>query len=99
MITPSGGAGARRSHADTLREDSMSTTRSSAPEARETPETPDPTVHDPRQRRAILAGVCVALMAVIASPGLSSHGPSPGEARPVDDAHTRREFVGSVARP
>ncbi|WP_431914488.1 MFS transporter [Nonomuraea jabiensis] len=29
--------------------------------------TPDPTIHDPRQRRTILAGVCVALMAVIAS--------------------------------
>lgn len=28
---------------------------------------PDPTVQDPRQRRTILVGVCVALMAVIAS--------------------------------
>jgi len=27
----------------------------------------DPTIHDPRQRRAILVGVCLALMAVIAS--------------------------------
>lgn len=29
--------------------------------------TADPTIHDPRQRRGILLGVCVALMAVIAS--------------------------------
>ncbi|MET7332181.1 MFS transporter [Nonomuraea sp. NPDC005650] len=29
--------------------------------------TPDPTIQDPRQRRTILVGVCVALMAVIAS--------------------------------
>ncbi|MCA2226185.1 MFS transporter [Nonomuraea aurantiaca] len=28
---------------------------------------PDPTIQDPRQRRTILAGVCIALMAVIAS--------------------------------
>ncbi|POX39086.1 MFS transporter, partial [Streptomyces sp. Ru72] len=27
----------------------------------------DPTIHDPRQRRTILIGVCIALMAVIAS--------------------------------
>jgi EmrB/QacA subfamily drug resistance transporter len=31
------------------------------------PAAPDPTVHDPRRRRAILVAVCIALMAVIAS--------------------------------
>lgn len=30
-------------------------------------ETSDPTIHDPKQRRAILVAVCIALMAVIAS--------------------------------
>ncbi|NUW31201.1 MFS transporter [Nonomuraea sp. SMC257] len=44
----------------------MSTTRSSDPAASD-PAASDPTVHDPRQRRTILAGVCIALMAVIAS--------------------------------
>lgn len=39
----------------------MSTSRSSDAEV------PDPTIQDPRQRRAILIGVCIALMAVIAS--------------------------------
>ncbi|MFG1709873.1 MFS transporter [Nonomuraea sp. M3C6] len=39
----------------------MSTNRSSDAGA------PDPTIQDPRQRRTILVGVCIALMAVIAS--------------------------------
>ncbi|WP_327589836.1 hypothetical protein OHA25_24525 [Nonomuraea sp. NBC_00507] len=39
----------------------MSTNRSSDAGA------PDPTIRDPRQRRTILVGVCIALMAVIAS--------------------------------
>jgi EmrB/QacA subfamily drug resistance transporter len=40
---------------------------STNPSADADAEAPDPTIQDPRQRRAILAGVCVALMAVIAS--------------------------------
>jgi EmrB/QacA subfamily drug resistance transporter len=32
-----------------------------------TPRRPDPVIHDPRQRRAVLISVCLALMAVVAS--------------------------------